>query len=288
MILALNSANEAADIIAAANAAVKAAEASAAKAAAAAAAVSHVHHRFLLLSSLLGNWQAIANNPAAMASAMGSGVAAQNIAQSTIAAFTDIFGDGTIPDSINSIIEQVSNVISQTAAALIDTWDTKPPQTDRVPPDVDPSRSPTVNSAGGDDVAPAACLGAGSKGQLTINGPFTWLATGTNKQPATMVDAGNPAYFGLSTPSGDFHLGALCSGVYGWYTGATEPNHQTSCSTHETGSYWNDVKQACYIFPLTSTSFGAVCANDIGKIYSCLQSNGLHSELTPVSFSWST
>jgi hypothetical protein len=102
-----------------------------------------------------------------------------------------------------------------------------------------------------------------------------------------MVDAGNTAYFAVNLQStGVVSLDTLCSGVYAWFSNSG-PSFQVSCSSDEFGSYWNTVKQQCYSFPLT-TDYGIVCANDVGSIYSCLQSNGYQSQITAISFTWSS
>lgn len=267
---ALNSAHESASIMAAAQAVVQAAEAAAAAAAVAAAA-------------------AIANNPAAMASALASSVAAQTVLQSSIATVTDIFGTGTIPAAIASIISQASIVATDSSSVLTDTWNTKPPQSDPVPPDSDPAKSPTVNSNGGANVPAAKCFGAGSSGKITISGPFIFHSTGTNTEGAKITDAGSAAYFGLTLANdGPYILGSVCSGVYGWMKAAAKPSFQVSCSSKELGSYWNTAKQQCYTVPLGSDNYGIVCGNDVGAIYSCLQSQGYQTQITAVSFAWST
>ncbi|KAF7292048.1 putative chitin synthase [Mycena indigotica] len=216
---------------------------------------------------------AVANNPAAMASTIGATIIAQNVLQSTIASLTDIFGTGTIPASVASIISSVSTVASDASSILTDTWNQKPAQSNPVPPDGDPSKSPTTNSAGGSNVAPAACFGPGSSGSLTINGNFFFHSTGTATEKASIADAGNKAYFGLNLANdGQYHLTSLCSGVYGWDTG-TSPSFQVGCSSKEFGSYWNTVKQTCYAVPQGDNTFGI--------------SIGLQAQVTAVSFTWS-
>ncbi|KAJ6523508.1 hypothetical protein DFH09DRAFT_1420602 [Mycena vulgaris] len=267
---ALNSANESAAITAAAQTVVNTAKAAAIAAAAAAAA-------------------AIANNPAAMASAIASANVAQSAVQSAISTLTDIFGAGTIPAAIASIISQASIAASDASSVLTDTWNTKPPQSDPVPPDSDPVHSPTTNSGGGASVPAAACFGPGSSGKVTINGPYIWLSTGTATEGSTITDAGSPAYFGMTMANdGPYVLSSLCSGVYAWSNGDAQPSYQVACSSNELGSYWNAVKQQCYVFPFSSSTYGVVCANDVGRIYSCLQSQGYQSQITAVSFSWSS
>ncbi|KAJ7181331.1 hypothetical protein C8R43DRAFT_968952 [Mycena crocata] len=264
---ALAAATAEAATIAAATAAVKAAQAAAVAAAAAAAA-------------------AIANTPAAMASTLAAGLAAQTALQTAIATLTNIFGPGSIPAEIASVIEQATTVASSVSSVLNDTWNTKPAASDPVPQDADPVHNPALNNGGGANVPPAACFGAGSSAGLVVSGGFIWLATGTNSIHATLSDEGSPAYFGVTAGDTRFNLGALCPGVYVWLEGAG-PNFQVSCSTKEFGSYWNAGKQQCYVFPDKTSGYNVVCANDVGSIYSCLQGNGYQSQITAVSFSWS-
>ncbi|KAJ7049101.1 hypothetical protein C8F01DRAFT_1093925 [Mycena amicta] len=94
-------ASQPADVAAAAKAASEAGQAAAIAAAAAAAA-------------------AVANNPASMASTLGDTIIAQGTLQSTISGLTDIFGLGTIPDSIASIISSVTIAGSSVSSVLDD------------------------------------------------------------------------------------------------------------------------------------------------------------------------
>ncbi|KAJ7053166.1 hypothetical protein C8F01DRAFT_1235910 [Mycena amicta] len=262
-------ASQPADVAAAAKAASEAAEAAALAAAAAAAA-------------------ALANNPAGMALTLGSTAVAQDTLQSTISSLTDIFGLGTIPDSIASIMSSVTIAASSVSSVLDDVWNIKPPGSNPVPPDSDPTKNPSINSAGGSNVTPAACFSAGSTGKLTVNGGFTWLSTGTSTQSATITDAGNAAYFGLTLANdGAYGLDTLCPGVYAWFSEPSLPSFQVDCSSHEFGSFWNTVKQTCYVFPM-GAGLSVVCGTDVGNIYGCLQSQGFQSQVTPISMTWSS
>ncbi|KAJ6625173.1 hypothetical protein B0H10DRAFT_2316888 [Mycena sp. CBHHK59/15] len=224
---------------------------------------------------------------AAKAAAAAAAVAAAaSIIQSSIATLTDIFGIGTIPASIASIISAASIAASDAASVINDAWQTKPPQSNPVPPDADPARNPNINSGGGANTPAAGCFRAGSSGQITILGGLIWLATGTTKEPATITDAGSNAYFALQLPNGVFSAQALCSGVYAWSSGA-QASFQVSCSTNELGTYWNGVKQTCYTVQVTG-GYALVCGNNVGSIYSCLQSNGVNGQISPASFTWST
>ncbi|KAJ7053175.1 hypothetical protein C8F01DRAFT_1330405 [Mycena amicta] len=234
---------------------------------------------------------AVANNPAGMALTLGSTAVAQDTLQSTISSLTDIFGLGTIPDSIASIISSVSpSLLRRRPSPRYSTMFGTSNLRDQIPfpPDGDPTKDPSTNSAGGPNVTPAACFSAGSTGKLTLNGGFIWLSTGTSTQSATITDAGNAAYFGLTLASdGAEGLETLCPGVYAWAS-PVSPSFQVDCSSHEFGSFWNTAKQTCYVVPLATGGLALVCGADIGNIYGCLQSLGVQSQLTPISMTWSS
>ncbi len=159
-----------------------------------------------------------------------------------------------------------------------------------VPPDVDPSRDPVVNSGPPAGLPAAACFGAGSKGFLKIGD--TYFVNENGKAPATLVDVGSDAFFGLTLPNNHALLPVDgCSGMYEWRVdGGLQPDFQVDCSTMELGSYWNGEKQACYAYREADVPdlFLVLCGNNIGNIYSCLQAANAFGTLDPAFISWAT
>lgn len=159
-----------------------------------------------------------------------------------------------------------------------------------VPPDVDPSRDPVINSGPPAGIPAAACFGAGSKGFLKIGNAY--FVNENGKAPAALVDVGSNAFFGLTLPT-TYALVPVdgCSGMYRWTSGAAlQPDFQVDCSTMELGSYWNGEKQACYAYGEADVPgrFIVLCGNNIGNIYSCLQSANAFGTLDPAFISWAT
>ena len=156
-----------------------------------------------------------------------------------------------------------------------------------IPPDTDPVKNPNLNSGAPPDTPAAACFGAGSQGFVKIGDSY--LTNENGNAPATLVDVGSDAFFGLAIPT-DFILVAVdgCPGVYTWTGGALGPDFQVNCDTMELGNYWNGAKQACYSYDLGSGVFAVFCGNNLGNIYSCVQSAGDYGSLSPAFFTWST
>lgn len=159
-----------------------------------------------------------------------------------------------------------------------------------VPPDVDPSRDSVVNSGPPAGTPAAACFGAGSKGHLKIGDAY--LVNENGIDPATLVDVGSDAFFGLTLPISYAILPVDgCSGVVRWVGGvALQADFQVDCSTMELGSYWNGKKQTCYAYsePDLPGPFIVVCGDNIGNIYSCLQAANAFGTLSSAFISWVT
>lgn len=183
--------------------------------------------------------------------------------------------------------QQVTSASSSITDAMQNAQNVIPPQTP-IPPDTDPAKNPNVNQGPPPNAPAAACFGAGSTGFLKIGDSYFTNANGN--APATLVDVGSDAFFGLTLPD-DRTLESVagCAGVYGWADGAPlAPDFQVDCSTLELGSYWNGVKQTCYSYSTSPGSFSVLCGNNLGSIYSCLQGQGLYGTLTPAFINWAT
>ena len=176
---------------------------------------------------------------------------------------------------------------SSVSDATQDAQNVIPPSTP-VPPDTDPMKNPNLNSGPPPNSPPAACFGAGSRGFVKIGDLY--LTNENGRAPATLVDVGSNAFFGLTIPT-DRTVEAVvgCPGVYGWAGGDPRaPDYQVDCSTNELGSYWNGVKQACYSYDRSPGVFSVFCGNNLGNIYACLQGAGLYGTLSPAFFTWAT
>ena len=162
------------------------------------------------------------------------------------------------------------------------------PADTRVPPDTDPAKNPNVNSGPPASSPPAACFGAGSTGFLKIGDSY--FVNSNGKAPATLVDVGSNAFFGLTLPNDRILESVVgCPGVYGWANDdGLAPDFQVDCNTLELGSYWNGVKQACYSYDEGGGIFTIFCGNNLGNIYSCLQGAGLYGSLAPAFINWAT
>ncbi|KAI0751303.1 hypothetical protein C8Q80DRAFT_1156547 [Daedaleopsis nitida] len=228
-----------------------------------------------------------AASDASLASAIAVSQQAVSAAQS---ALNTIFSFGPdIPDWLDNIKHQVSSSSSSVTNAIQSSSNVVQPATP-VPPDVDPSKNPTLNTGPPAGAPPAACFGAGSQGFLK-NGD-TYFVNENGKAPATLVDVGSDAFFGLTLPTTRSLAAAQgCNGVYVWEDGAAlQADFQVDCSTMELGSYWNGVKQACYTYtePTSPGIFNVICGNSVGDIYACLQESGLYGNVDSAFINWAT
>ncbi|KAH9851153.1 hypothetical protein C2E23DRAFT_261168 [Lenzites betulinus] len=230
---------------------------------------------------------AAAASDASLASAIAASEAAVVAAQS---ALNSIFSLGpNVADWLNDVKNQVSSAAAAVTTALESSSNVVKPATP-VPPDVDPSRNPTVNAGPPASAPPAACFGAGSHGFLKIGDSYFTNENG--KAPATLVDVGSNAFFGLTLPTTRTLAPVQgCNGVYVWNNGAPlQAEFQVNCGTMELGSFWNGVKQACYAYSDASSpgTFSVLCGNSVGSIYSCLQQSGSFGSLYPAFINWAT
>ena len=164
----------------------------------------------------------------------------------------------------------------------------KPPAEAPVPPYVDPALDPNVNHVtntdGSSPFPPAACFGAGSQGTLKVGDVFFTNENGI--APATLVNAGSDAFFGLDIPTPRTVV-SICPGVYAWDGSTAGPFFQVNCDTMEFGTFWNGVKQQCYTYSITGTNtFDVFCGNTLGDIYSCIQAQGMFNTLVPGFMTW--
>ncbi|KAI0363440.1 hypothetical protein BV20DRAFT_1039936 [Pilatotrama ljubarskyi] len=205
----------------------------------------------------------------AFASAVSAAAAAVEAAQDAVAA---IWGFGPdVPDVISQVADQVTSASSSISSAMQSVQNN--PQSN-VPPAA---------------AAAAKCFKAGSLGFLKIDGPY--FTEGDHKAPASLVDVGSDAYFGLEIPTTRalVSIPGCPAGVYTQSgTAPLGPDFQVDCSTMELGSYWNGVKQTCYRYDVGAGVFRIFCGNNIASIYSCLQGLGLYGNLGPALLSWAT
>ncbi|KAI0365298.1 hypothetical protein BV20DRAFT_767203 [Pilatotrama ljubarskyi] len=280
-VAAASSSSAKAAAAAAAAALASASNPSAAEAAAAAAAVAAADALVPVAAAL-----ASSTSDSALAAAIA---ASQQTVASAQTALNQIFSLGPdIPDWLSQIVDQVSSATSAVTSAVSAEANVIKPATP-VPPDVDPSRDPVTNSGPPAGAPPAACFGAGSKGFLKIGD--TYFVNENGKAPATLVDVGSDAYFGLTLPTNRALVSIDgCNGVYQWQDKDLQPDFQVDCSTMELGSYWNGVKQTCYSYSLPSNPdvFDVICGNNIGNIYTCLQIYGAYGDLNPGFITWAT
>ena len=161
------------------------------------------------------------------------------------------------------------------------------PANTRVPPDTHSAKNPNVNPGSPASAPPAVCFGTGSKGFLKIGDVY--FVNSNGNAPATLVDAGSDAYFGLTLPD-NFILEAAtgCPGVYGWAGNAKtlSATFRVDCDTMELGSYWNGVKQACYSYQNGDGTFHVYCGNNLGSIYTCAQNAGKYGPIDSAFISW--
>lgn len=192
---------------------------------------------------------------------------------------------------------------------MVDTFNTKPADQGPLIPYSQPSTDPNINQLTRPQSAPgtipastfpaAACFTAGSQGFLKLGDLFFVPATGGNPSPATMIDEGSNAFFGLTLPDqrGVEEITG-CPNVYTAITPVSQsgPFFQVDCSTNEFGIYWSGNKLPCYILEFTNPApppgvlftFDLLCGNDLGAIYSCIQGSGINSPLTSAFITWST
>ncbi|RPD59677.1 hypothetical protein L227DRAFT_611879 [Lentinus tigrinus ALCF2SS1-6] len=225
-----------------------------------------------------------ATSSSAFAAAIAAAEAAVEAAQDAAAT---IWGIPDIPDLISQVADQVISASSSISDAMQNAQNVIPPSTP-IPPDTDPAKNPNINLGPPPNTPAAACFGAGSKGFLKTGDSYFSNANG--KAPATLVDVGSNAFFGLTLPDArTLEVIIGCSAVYVWAVGdALAPNFQVNCATNELGSYWSGKKQACYSYSTGPGTFVVFCGNNLGSIYSCLQGAGLYGTLSPAFISWAT
>lgn len=162
------------------------------------------------------------------------------------------------------------------------------PQT-RSPPDTAPINNPVINNGPPPNVPPAACFPAGSTGFVKIGDAY--LVNQNGKAPATLVDVGSDAYFGMTIPT-NVAVEPVdgCQSIYTWNFNAPalQPDFQVDCSTNELGGYWNGEKLTCYAYPTTNGQFIVICGDNIANVYSCLQNSGMYGQVTSAVFTWAT
>ncbi|KAI0757834.1 hypothetical protein C8Q80DRAFT_1265676 [Daedaleopsis nitida] len=272
------------DISAAQDAAAAAAAAAvgvpAAAAAAAAAAVAAANALAPAAAALTE-----ATSDSAFAAAIAAAEAAIEAAQDAAAAIWGLGPD--TPDEINEAADDVISATSSISDAIQEAQDVVPANVP-IPPDTDPAKNPNNNAGPPPNAPPAACFGAGSQGFLKIGD--TYFTNENGKAPATLVDVGSDAFFGLNIPtSRTLEAVVGCPGVYGWASGAAlAPDFQVDCGSLELGSYWNGAKQQCYSYNTGPGTFSVICGNNLGNIYSCLQGAGLYGTLNPAFINWAT
>ncbi|KAI0660053.1 hypothetical protein C8Q70DRAFT_913797 [Cubamyces menziesii] len=279
-------ASDSADTAEAAAAAAAAALASASnptadEAAAAAAAVSAAAALAPAAAAL-----ASAADDASIATAAAAAQSAYDDAQDSISSILSLGPD--IPDWLSSIHDSVSSSSSAVAKAIASQQNVMNPQT-RSPPDTAPINNPVINNGPPPNVPPAACFPAGSTGFVKIGDAY--LVNQNGKAPATLVDVGSDAYFGMTIPT-NVAVEPVdgCQSIYTWNFNAPalQPDFQVDCSTNELGGYWNGEKLTCYAYPTTNGQFIVICGDNIANVYSCLQNSGMYGQVTSAVFTWAT
>lgn len=151
---------------------------------------------------------------------------------------------------------------------------------------MDPDHDPTLPSPP-PAAPPAACFGAGSEGFVLLNNAV--FINDTGPVHAKLVDVGSNAYFGLSLGT-NRALGAVagCNAVYEWVIADLQPNFQVDCSTNELGSYWEGVKQRCYVINDTPGRAPIFCGNNAADVYACLQGMGRYGDVELATPQWAT
>ena len=190
---------------------------------------------------------------------------------------------------------QLNDAISAASNAISDVQTNTDP-TVPIQPQLDPSKNPDATIPPSASLPAAACFGAGSHGFLKL-GDQVIIQEDLSPDPATMLDLGSKTFFGLQLGPNTLKLNPIggCNAVYAVLedTSASKPQFQVDCSSNALGIYWNENRLTCYYYTDPEMSNGYipvhfVCGNSASSTYSCLQGQGIYSNLMPAYLTWAT